>query len=77
MKTLLTSLFAAAALAAPAAPAVADILESQDYTADSVRLLQDPENRIPINIEQPGAVDRAGEARSLHYTGSYRQEFAR
>jgi hypothetical protein len=76
MKTLLTSLFTAAALAGAAAPAVADIMEYQDYTADSVRLLRDPENRIPANIEQPDAFDRAGEARSLSYTGSYRQEFS-
>jgi hypothetical protein len=77
MKTLLTSLFTAAALAAAAAPAVADIMEYQDYTADSVRLLRDPENRIPLDIEQPGAFDAAAEAQSLPYTGSYREEFAR
>jgi hypothetical protein len=76
MKTLLTSLFTAAALAAAAAPAAADIMESQDYTADSVRLLRAPENTIEPGMGRPGAFDGAAEARSLPYTGSYREEFA-
>jgi len=73
-KTPLAPLVAAATLGLAAAPAVADTL--QGYTADSVRLIRAPENKLDRKAEEPGPFDKAAAARSLHYTGSHRQEFA-
>jgi hypothetical protein len=48
----------------------------QDYTADSVRLIRAPENKVDRKAEETGPFDKAAEARSLSHTGSHRQEFA-